>query len=188
MEDISRICNLVIQDDSLSYDEVMVLYIRYLGLIRKRLSDVPNFKGDYDYYVNDGKTNCYAYALRLVMPNFFFKAFMRCEWIILFCPGFFSGIRDINTESKLIYALYSDLDVLGISYSDNIDKNYMGKIALFQEYPFYEVDDPDFHLCRLNDDGVWSSKYGFTRMIERSNEPKALVNYGLIKVLDINKR
>ena len=115
---------------------------------------------------------------------YFDEAFKYFDSIgFYFEPGCFSNIFDINSESKLLEALYSDLNILGIKYSDKIDSDYLYKVAVFQEI----LPEPDFHFSRLNGNGLWSCKNGIGGEIEKGNKPVAGFAYKLIKVLDINK-
>ena len=183
MNDIDRI-KLEVINNRLKYNELFELYIRYLKIRQGMMNKIPSYRNDYKYYVNSRNTNCYAYAFRFDLPDYFDEAFKYFDSIgFYFEPGCFSNIFDINSESKLLEALYSDLNILGIKYSDKIDSDYLYKVAVFQEI----LPEPDFHFSRLNSNGLWSCKNGIGGEIEKGNKPVAGFAYKLIKVLDINK-
>jgi hypothetical protein len=183
MKDIDKI-KLDVINNKLEYNELLELYIRYLKIRRSIISKVPSYRKDYKYYVNDRLGNCYAYAFRFDLPDYFDTAFREVhENGFYFNPGCFSGVRKINTRDELLEALYDDLDVLNIKYSDETDSDYLYKVAVFQEI----FPQPDFHFSRLNSNGLWSCKNGIGGEIEKGNKPVAGFAYKLIKVLDINK-
>lgn len=189
MNDIDRI-KLEVINNRLKYNELLELYIRYLKIRQRMMNKIPSYRNDYKYYVNSRNTNCYAYAFRFDLPDYFDEAFKYFDSIgFYFEPGCFSNIFDINSESKLLEALYSDLNILGIKYSDKIDSDYLYKVAVFQEYDFlYDKNGvPDFHFCRLNNNNLWSCKNGIRGKIEKINTPKVCFTYKLVKILDINK-
>ena len=189
MNDIDKI-KLDVINNKLEYDELLELYIKYLIVRQSIMNKIPSYRKDYKYYVNDRLGNCYAYAFRFDLPDYFDIAFREVHNIgFYFNPGCFSGIKKINTRDKLLEALYNDLDVLNIKYNDKLDNDHLYKVAVFQEYDFlYDKNGvPDFHFCRLNNNNLWSCKNGIRGKIEKINTPKACFTYKLVKILDINK-
>ena len=183
MNDIDKI-KLDVINNKLEYDELLELYIKYLIVRQSIMNKMPSYRKDYKYYVNDRLGNCYAYAFRFDLPDYFDIAFREVHNNgFYFNPGCFSGIKKINTRDKLLEALYNDLDVLNIKYNDKLDNDHLYKVAVFQEI----LPEPDFHFSRLNGNGLWSCKNGIGGEIEKGNKPVAGFAYKLIKVLDINK-
>ena len=189
MNDIDRI-KLEVINNRLKYNELLELYIRYLKVRQSMMSKIPSYNKDYKYYINDRRSNCYGYAFRFDMPDYFDYAFKYFDSNgFYFEPGCFSNMYDINTESTLLEAIYRDLDTLEIKYCEDLDNEYLYKVAIFQEHSYlYDSDDiPDFHFSRLNSNGLWSCKNGIGGGIEKGNRPLAGFSYKLIKILDINK-
>lgn len=183
MNDIDKI-KLDVINNKLEYDELLELYIKYLIVRQSIMNKIPSYRKDYKYYVNDRLGNCYSYAFRFDLPDYFDMAFREVhENGFYFNPGCFSNISDINAEDTLLEALYSDLDVIGIKYNERLDSDHMYKVAVFQEI----LPQPDFHFSRLNSNGLWSCKNGIGGGIEKGNKPVAGFAYKLIKVLNINK-
>ena len=173
MNDIDKI-KLDVINNKLEYDELLELYIKYLIVRQSIMNKIPSYRKDYKYYVNDRLGNCYAYAFRFDLPDYFDMAFREVHNNgFYFNPGCFSGIKKINTRDKLLEALYND----------ELDNDHLYKVAVFQEI----LPEPDFHFSRLNSNGLWSCKNGIGGEIEKGNKPIAGFAYKLIKVLDINK-
>ena len=58
------------------YDELLFFYKKYLILKLKQIKSLPSYESDINYYLtNSMYTNCYAYALRLSIPQFFNENF-----------------------------------------------------------------------------------------------------------------
>lgn len=189
MDNIEKI-KLEVINNKLKYNELLELYIKYLKIKQKTLTKIPSYRSDYKYYLNSRNTNCYAYAFRLDLPDYFNTAFKYFDtYGFYFEPGCFSNIYDINTESKLLEALYSDLDILNINYSKEINNNHQYKVAVFQEQIISHDKNivPDFHFSRLNSNNMWSSKNGLAGKIEKTNSEAASFGYKLIKTLNIHK-
>ncbi len=188
MNEIDRI-KLDVINNELSYIELMELYIKYLKIRQSMMNKIPSIRNDYKYYVNDIGSNCYAYAFRFDLPLYFATSFDReLGDAFDFYPGCFCGIHNIYTSEDLLNGLYGDLDILGIKYSDKLDDNHLYKVAVFFESEFLGINNiPDFHFWRLNGNGMWSCKNGYSTNIEKSDKPRSGMSYRLIKVLDINR-
>lgn len=188
MDSIDNIKKEVINND-LSYLELLELYIKYIKLVKELQSPIPSIRSDYKYYMNDKIVNCYGYALRLDLPEYFAKSFDReLGDDFDFYPGCFSGIHDILTEEDLLKGLYGDLDVLGIKYNECIDSSHLYKIALYYQKSIL-IDDGlrDFHFWRLNNNGIWSCKEGYSGRVIKNIKPTCNMGYSLIKKLDIGR-
>ena len=74
MNDIDRI-KLEVINNRLKYNELLELYIRYLKIRQRMMNKIPSYRNDYKYYVNSRNTNCYAYAFRFDLPDYFDEAF-----------------------------------------------------------------------------------------------------------------
>ena len=189
MNDIDRI-RLEVINNRLKYNELLELYIKYLRVRQSMISKIPSYNKDYKYYMNNRNNNCYSYAFRYDLPDYFDYAFKYFDSNgFYFEPGCFSNISDINTEDTLLEALYSDLDVIGIKYNERLDSDHMYKVAVYQEYDFLYRKGSllDYHFSRLNSNGIWTSKNGLAGDIQKVSRPVASFNYKLIKMLDINR-
>ena len=182
MNDIERIRLEVVNND-LSYYELLDLYIKYLSLRRGNMSDIPNYNYDYNYYNHNRSINCYGYALRLDLPNYFNEAFIKENSSFIFDPGCFSHIYNISNNDKLIKAILYDLEILGIKYSS---EELAYKVAVFQE-EFTTDSTLDFHFWRLNDDGMWSCKDGYSGGVIRAKSPTGSMGYKLVRKINLVK-
>ena len=71
-----------ILNNRLSYYELLNLYIEYLILRRKEMNSLPSYRKDRIYYSLNKNSNCYVYAFRFDMPDYFEKSFNRSEFIL----------------------------------------------------------------------------------------------------------
>ena len=74
MNDIDKI-KLDVINNKLEYDELLELYIKYLIVRQSIMNKIPSYRKDYKYYVNDRLGNCYSYAFRFDLPDYFDMAF-----------------------------------------------------------------------------------------------------------------
>lgn len=184
MNEIDKI-KLDVINNKFKYNELLELYIKYLKLCLLEKNKLASYNKDFKYYVNDRRTNCYAYAFRLDMPEYFDKQFISLlGHYFYFNVGCFSGNDLPETKDGLLECLYADLDILGIDYKEGkCDTDHTYNVAVFKE----DVDiRPDFHFSRQNTNMMWSCKNGYTRRVDKSNKPISL-GYKLVKVLNINR-
>ena len=176
-----------ILNNRLSYYELLNLYIEYLILRRNEMNSLPSYRKDRIYYSLNKNSNCYAYAFRFDMPDYFEKSFNRSEAEgFSYFPGCFSHNYDITTKGKLLEALYSDLDILKINYN-NCSMKHTYQVALYQEMFYDRGEMPDFHFWRQNSSGIWSCKNGQGGNIIKKDEPNCIMGYRLVKKLTIGR-
>lgn len=186
MKDIEYIRREIL-NNRMSYCELLNLYIEYLILRRNEMNSLPSYRKDRTYYNLNKNSNCYAYAFRFDMPDYFEKSFKISEAEgFSYFPGCFSHIYDITTKGKLLEALYSDLDVLKISY-DKFNMKDTYQVALYQEMFYDRGEMPDFHFWRQNGNGLWSCKYGLGGNVIKRDEPSCMIGYSLVKKLTIGR-
>lgn len=164
----------------------MSYYSRKLENIRKALKTniyPSKFNKKRWKYV---KTNCYAYALDLLIND------RKKE---IFIPG---CISDENAE-KVVWTdvtgeVKKDLDFLGISYRENDEALYKGEWRIAIYYIPTPHDWPiGFHIVRQDEDGYWSEKPSWkakvTRFKKKTDTPPDLSKYGpkLESVLILSK-
>ena len=169
MEEIFKI----LKNESLTYDELLDLYITYLKNIKR---EVPNYKEDYEYYKNNYLyLNCYAYSLGLNIPKEFNEYFYKLiNSYFIFYPGVFSK-KGVPKGNEIIDYTLEDIELLNI-------KGY--RIAIMLER-MYNGSNLDFHYARENIDHSWSSKIGRTSCIVKNNYIEVPSDYDIIKVLKI---
>lgn len=171
---IKEIKNIVV-NESLKESELLELYKSYLILRQKELSIVPDYNVDYNYYVNSYFTNCYAYSLRLDIPEYFNEKYsLLTGYYFSFVPGVFSSKKYPNNMKSLIDNTLSDLESLKIKL------NY--ELVLLQELKNYN-GSKDFHFIRKNICGNYSSKIGMSSYIPKTSYIDILDGYELVKIL-----
>lgn len=120
-------------------------------------------------WVNKYTTNCYAYALGLDV-----RESDICKHA--YQPGTISGTTNIHElkyffYDMLIEGIESDLDVLGISYREVLEKEKLElnewKIALFIDK--YHGSLIDFHFLRQKENGIWLHKNGYMGTISKKD-------------------
>lgn len=187
--DIISIENIV-RNDTLSQRELMILYREYLKEII-RCRDNVTYDMDYDYQSNTSNTNCYAYGLGAVIPEWFVEKF---DTGYEFYPGVLSSKDMPRTSSDVIEHTYEDLENLGLFYKscDPLESTSDGvyKIAIYTENISFLLQmfgcNTDFHFKRQNIDGIWSEKLGFGRDICYSKKLKPIDGYDMSLVLKVS--
>lgn len=144
----------------------MSYYTDKIECIRKELenkSSVPTYEPQ-KWKALFGKpiyTNCYAYALDLIIPD------PKEE---IFIPG---CISDSSTE-KVLWTYVTghvkkDLDFLGIQYRED-DSSALKpgeyRIALYYIPTFHDMPLP-FHMARQDENGEWSEKIGWKGKVQK---------------------
>lgn len=169
----------IVNNEELTYDELLFFYKKYLILKLKQIKSLPSYESDINYYLtNSMYTNCYAYALRLSIPQFFNENFYRLTGNYFnFIPGIFSYKKYPKNTKLLLDNLKSDLDSLEI-------KNIGYRVAVLSEIKVFD-GERDFHFIRENICGNWSQKIGISELIEKSSYIDVPNNYDLIKILKI---
>ena len=169
----------IVNNEELTYDELLFFYKKYLILKLKQIKSLPSYESDINYYLtNSMYTNCYAYALRLSIPQFFNENFYRLTGNYFnFIPGIFSYKKYPKNTKLLLDNLKSDLDSLEI-------KNIGYRVAVLSEIKVFD-GERDFHFIRENICGNWSQKIGRSELIEKSSYIDVPNNYDLIKTLKI---
>lgn len=169
----------IVNNEELNYNELLFFYKKYLILKLKQLKSLPSYESDINYYLtNSMYTNCYAYALRLSIPQFFNENFYRLTGNYFnFIPGIFSYKKYPKNTKLLLDNLKSDLDSLEI-------KNIGYRVAVLSEIKVFD-GERDFHFIRENICGSWSQKIGRSELIEKSSYIDVPNNYDLIKILKI---
>lgn len=169
----------IVNNEELTYDELLFFYKKYLILKLKQIKSLPSYESDINYYLNNSMyTNCYAYALRLSIPQFFNENFYRLTGNYFnFIPGIFSYKKYPKNTKLLLDNLKSDLDSLEI-------KNIGYRVAVLSEIKVFD-GERDFHFIRENICGNWSQKIGRIELIEKSSYIDVPNNYDLIKILKI---
>ena len=151
----------------------------YLQLLVKLGTNNPVFEENKEKYTNG---NCYSYALGLSNPKFVNNNFLQTGMSIGYVGG---SLVSSNNPGKYLYGIQKDFETLEIDFYDSItgEENKHGgyKIAFY-------VSPEDFHFIRQNADGSWSHKVGYSKIIERVNEPGENLNdYKYVKTLEIVK-
>ncbi len=102
----------IVNNEELNYDELLFFYKKYLILKLKQIKSLPSYESDINYYLtNSMYTNCYAYALRLSIPQLFNENFYRLTGNYFnFIPGIFSYKKYPKNTKLLLDNLKSDLD------------------------------------------------------------------------------
>ena len=134
----------IVNNEELTYDELLFFYKKYLILKLKQIKSLPSYESDINYYLtNSMYTNCYAYALRLSIPQFFNENFYRLTGNYFnFIPGIFSYKKYPKNTKLLLDNLKSDLDSLEI-------KNIGYRVAVLSEIKVFD-GERDFHFIREN--------------------------------------
>lgn len=178
--------------------------INLLRDLKENISKVnypPNYRDDHDFYqyANDtnfgfgsGKRvfNCYAYALQFnvdLYRSIYYKNLMRD--FIRYCPGFLTDdVPDFYCEENLVKLFFSDLDVLGIKFSDcnledDVTSDSYKVIIMLEKKLIYK----DFHFIRQNSDGSWSEKEGYYGNVKIVNPDEKIKRYNLIHTVKLKK-
>lgn len=170
---------------SISEEEVIELYRRYLYLESRISTNSPSFKGDKEKYRCG---NCYYYALGFTTPDVFSDVYGRFKKkMMTHNIGFISGNTiDVSDPDDLMYGFEIDMGYLRIKCFDSeVDKpnQHNGyKVSLYRGFK-------DFHFTRQNSDGSWSHKLGYTSTIEKVEmlQERVLGRYDYVKTLEIAK-
>lgn len=167
---------------SISEDEVIELYRRYLYLESRVSTNSPSFKDDKGNYRYG---NCYCYALGFTTPDVFSDVYGRFKKkMMTHNIGFISGNTiDVSDPDDLMFGFEIDMGYLRIKCFDSeVDKPNMHngyKVSLYRGFK-------DFHFTRQNIDGSWSHKVGYRPIITKCN-PFDVSDYDIIHTYEIVK-
>lgn len=126
---------------------------------------------DTDDWINHYRTNCYAYALGLDIPENEITAWAYSPGVIGKSNIFLPEFRTFPVE-YLIQNMMLDFKALGISCQNSspsapVDDDTW-KIALFITY--YEQQVDDFHFLRQHRDGYWYHKNGWSYSVKKNDD------------------
>lgn len=144
----------------------MNYYTKKIECIRKELenkSSVPTYEPQ-KWKALLGKpiyTNCYAYALDLIIPD------PKQEIFIPGCIGDYSSEKVL--WSDVTGNVKKDLDFLGIQYREDDSSPLQPneyRIALYYIPRLHDMPLP-FHMARQDKNGEWSEKTGWKGIVQK---------------------